>query len=169
MNDNQNQNSEGFPGEIFSQSEEIVRAYIENDLKNDDHWIRANALESISIAECSELIDIVISCLGDKHGWVRGKAAEVLGKFRAEEATIDIIKCIEKDDDVMVRLSAVWALGEIGDKRALEILGEVQSGKYSHDGQVSYLEVADLEDVIKNQLVNEAENSIKKIQSSDAG
>lgn len=167
MNDNNNQNSEGFPAELFSQSEEVVRAYIENTLKNDSHWIRANALEAISIAECNELIDIVIACLRDNHGWVRGKAAEVLGKFRAKDATIDIIKCIEEDNDVMVRLSAVWALGEIGDKRALEILSEVQSGKYSQDGQVPYLQVDDLADVIKKQLVNEAENSINKIQSSD--
>jgi HEAT repeat protein len=166
MTDNHKKKSEDFPAELFSQSEKQVRAYIENTLKNDSHWIRANALEAIAIAECNELADIVIACLHDKHGWVRGKAAEVLGKLRIRDATSEIIKCIE-DDDVMVRLSAVWALGEIGDISAIEKLKEVQSGKYSQDGHVSFMEIADLAEVMRMQLIKEAENSIRKIQSSD--
>jgi HEAT repeat protein len=71
--------------------------------------------------EYKERLAHFIALLSDDEEGNRWKAAEMLGRIRDDDAVEELIGTLW-DDDARVRLKAAWALGMIGDARAIPAL-----------------------------------------------
>lgn len=93
-----------------------------NTLKNRKDFEKINALTNPETF--NRAVDILIESTRDSVSWVRGNAAEALGKLKAKKAVKSLIKCLE-DEEQVVRVSAAEALGAIGDFSATSNLSEM--------------------------------------------
>jgi HEAT repeat protein len=64
-------------------------------------------------------ITYLIEALTDEHPLVRQNAAFSLGKTKRRKASKYLLGLLDKEDSIKVREMAIWALGEIKDKRAI--------------------------------------------------
>lgn len=107
------ENSAYLLGEIGAEARELTK----NTLKNGRMLDEINALTIPQVRE--KVVKRLIKALFDKDGWVRGNAADALGKIGHEKAVEPLIAAL-KDEDKVVRFSAAEALGELQDERAIE-------------------------------------------------
>jgi HEAT repeat protein len=68
--------------------------------------------------------DIFIGTLTDSRGYVRRASAEALGWIKDLAALDPLISALRQDEHFGVRLEAAWALGQLGDGRAVYPLVE---------------------------------------------
>lgn len=102
-------------GEIGAEAKQLSR----NTLRNMDQLRNMNALCDPSVLTKS--IDCLISETLNKETWVRGNAAEALGKIGDARGVEALIACL-KDKEEIVRYSSSEALGAISDKCATQAL-----------------------------------------------
>ena len=82
-------------------------------------------------------VEYLIAALKDKDSWVesRAAAARVLGEIAAKHAVKPLITVLMEDpqkDGINLYSRAAWALGSIGDKRAIEPLNSKLSSVDEH-------------------------------------
>lgn len=119
------ENSSYLLGEIGVEARELTK----NTLKNGKTLGEINALTIPQVRE--KVVKHLIKALFDKDGWVRGNAADALGKTGDKEAVEPLIAAL-KDEDKVVRFSAAEALGELQDERAIEpIIAVLKDGDWS--------------------------------------
>lgn len=104
-------------GQLEFNSQEAIDPLIEA-LKGNDKEIKKGACKVIRYIKDPKAIEPLIELLYDGNKMVRREASTTLS-LMGEEA-VDPLLAILNDDDWKVRGAAVWALGGIGDKRALE-------------------------------------------------
>jgi HEAT repeat protein len=86
--------------------------------------VRATATHSILYLPSEESVSLLLPLLLEKFPFVRKEAAYALGKTKNNLATESLLKILAKDKDFEVRGAAAFALGIIGDSRAIELLAE---------------------------------------------
>ncbi len=111
------ENSAYLLGELAVKANELAR----NTLKDDKTLAEMNPL--LDHGERTRVTKKLLKTLCDESGWVRGNAAEALGKLENSEA-ISALTVALKDNEKIVRYSAVEALGKIRDKQAGDVLIE---------------------------------------------
>lgn len=111
------ENSAYLLGEQAIKAKELAH----NTLKDDKTLSDMNPL--LDHDERVKVAKKLIKTLCDKSGWVRGNAAEALGKME-DRFAIHALKAALKDDEKIVRYSAAEALGKIKDKQASDVLIE---------------------------------------------
>lgn len=83
-----------------------------------------------ALGELGKRIDVPISSLieklGDENPRIRLQAVESLGKIKNGEAVQALLKLLEAETD---KYPIIWALGEIGDKRAISALNSLLASK----------------------------------------
>jgi len=79
-------------------------------------------LEDLVIEERGVIL--ISEGLKDKNSYVRRIIVQILGKKPKKEATEYLIEAL-KDEDKIVRIPAAWAIGEIGDSRAIPALKDI--------------------------------------------
>jgi len=90
-------------------------------LNNPDDFIRDNAAELLGWLNDKRAIPHLIKAL--KDSWVRESAVRSLGKLKAKEAVNDLVRiALNKEISDDTRKEAIVALGEIGDKKAVQAL-----------------------------------------------
>lgn len=94
-----------------------ANAISQNTLKNADQ-IEQQCVISKQ-ANWNAAISGLLACLSDEEPWVRGNAADALGKF-ADAMAVPQLEVALRDNDRIVRLSAAESLGQIADPRAIE-------------------------------------------------
>lgn len=95
---------------------------------NDKEWqVRRYAAEALGKIGDERAIEPLVSCLKDNDGDVRWKAIRSLGKMK--EAAIEPLIVIFGSEDWRIRTRVAEALGDIGDKRAVNILINALVGK----------------------------------------
>lgn len=85
-----------------------------------DSEIRESIVYALGFIGDKRAVDAVINVLGDRDeaARVRGQAAEVLAYLRDRQAVEPLLVTLE-EESVEIRFWAVFALGELGDRRAL--------------------------------------------------
>jgi HEAT repeat protein len=84
--------------------------------------IRATATHSILYLPSDESLSLLLPLLLEKFPFVRKEAAYALGKTKNKRASESLIKILQKDKDLEVRGAAAFALGLIGDPKAIDLL-----------------------------------------------
>ena len=108
--------------------ERVVSALI-SALDDPSPTIRLEAVESLSHLEAKEAVPGLIGRLADVDDEVRRAAVEALGKIADPKATEPLVAFVEQRIVTgRVPLNAIWALGNIGDDRALSILSRLREG-----------------------------------------
>lgn len=129
---------------------EVIEALFK-DLEDEDHTVRETGAyrlgelaaecfqlsrstlrddKSLSVTNClasettrNAVAQALIKLLCDQDPWVRGNAAEALGKLQDASAVEFLIKA-SQDEEAIVRFSAVEALGELKAEVAIDALIE---------------------------------------------
>jgi HEAT repeat protein len=91
-------------------------------LKDSSEIIRATATHSILSLNSVEACELLLPLLNEKVAFVRKETAYALGKTRNLKASEPLLKILLKDKDFEVRGAAAFALGLIGDAKAVEFL-----------------------------------------------
>jgi HEAT repeat protein len=100
------ENSAYIIGELALQA----RSLSSNTLKSSEQLKKINSLTDQR--HLDEVTSILIKTLQDTDAWVRGNAADALGKTGSLDALAPLAELIN-DDDKIVRYSATSAIGEI--------------------------------------------------------
>lgn len=96
--------------------------YILNALRSKDKKVKsASALVSGEL-RLKEAVPDLLHLLNDRNPSVKENATSALGKLRSFEAVEPIMKRIPKERNLEVKRELVYALGEIGDKKATPFL-----------------------------------------------
>ncbi|MEE2960365.1 MAG: HEAT repeat domain-containing protein [Myxococcota bacterium] len=90
--------------------------------KNGPQLLRTEAGKALLVAENPDFIEAFLSRLGNANPAIAEAAAHAMGVARCHRAIEPLIELFAKSDAITVQSEAAWALGEIGDERALEIL-----------------------------------------------
>lgn len=101
-------------------------ALTKNTLKSKRDIEQRNALAKPDVFE--RAVEALIKSTGDKVAWVRGNAAEALGKMKAQKAISNLLVCLDDDEQVVVS-SAAESLGLIGDHTATDKLTSLLNAK----------------------------------------
>jgi HEAT repeat protein len=91
-------------------------------LKDSSEIIRATATHSILSLSSDEAYELLLPLLNEKAAFVRKETAYALGKTRNIKGTESLLKILQKDKDIEVRGAAAFALGLIGDAKAVDFL-----------------------------------------------
>ena len=109
------ENSAYILGELALQA----RSLFSNTLKSSEQLMKINGLTDQR--HLDEVASILMETLQDTNSWVRGNAADALGKTGSRDALAPLAELID-DDDKIVRYSAVSAIGEINISEGIETL-----------------------------------------------
>lgn len=110
-----------------------VKTILQSALKNSDEWIRASAAYNLGLHRVTESLPDLLSALQDDAVSVRAKAAIALGRIGSAQAMLALMGAL---DDLLIRKQVVYALGEIGDSRAIPAL---RSCETTFDGGLKFL------------------------------
>ena len=109
------ENSAYILGEIAAEGNELAK----NTLKSNKQIEAMNALHKSEIRQ--RVIDGLVTALQDNEPWVRGNAAEALGKIGDKLIIPYLIKALG-DKNTLVRATAAEALGQFSDDHSTEVL-----------------------------------------------
>jgi HEAT repeat protein len=86
-------------------------------LKDAEQWVRRHAAESLGLIGDPEAVDAIVPLLHDENRLVRETAAEALGRIKDKRAVEPLLTM-----HLYGGSAVAWALGELGDTRAIEHL-----------------------------------------------
>jgi HEAT repeat protein len=98
-------------------------------LGDSDADVRLGALHAATRINSFTDVAAVIALISDGSSLVRRRAAETLGVFKNRDAVAGLIALASPDQesDSNVRAAAVWALGQIGDPAARDVIKDAES------------------------------------------
>jgi len=104
--------------------------------------IRREAIDSLVKLDSVDAVPALVARLEDEDVLVRRAAVDALGALADSRATEPLVAHIEgllqasvKDPTIQIPLNAIWALGNIGDNKALDVLSRLRD---STDPYISY-------------------------------
>ncbi len=99
-----------------------------------DENVQLAALHAATRINSFTNVEAVVALIGDPSSLVRRRAAETLGVMKAADAVAGLMVLAAESDeaDAQVRAAAVWALGQIGDPVAADVILAAQ-----HDSDAS--------------------------------
>ena len=86
--------------------------------------VRAGAAESLGIQNAVGSVQALLDLLEDPEAQVRRAAVDALGQIAHPDATLPLIAYVEAQETPP--LNALWALGEIGDSRSMDLLDRLR-------------------------------------------
>jgi HEAT repeat protein len=89
-----------------------------------DENVRLTALHAATRINSFQDVEAVVALVSDSSSLVRRRAAEALGVMKAEDAVAGLMALASPDQesDAGVRGAAVWALGQIGNAEARDVI-----------------------------------------------
>lgn len=94
-------------------------------LRDSNEIVRTTAAFSVIYLPSDEAAQVLLPLLADKSILVRKETAYALGKTRNQLAVQPLLQTLQTDKELEVKMSAVIALGEIGDIRAINELVKI--------------------------------------------
>lgn len=114
----------------YRQNFDSLLKFIKNTQDDD---LKALAIKTICVYKDSSVAPILLECLQDKNTnyRVRFSAADALGKIGGKNAfeALKYVVCDEDEKSAYVKESAVVALGNLGDSRAIDVFSSILSSK----------------------------------------
>ena len=91
------------------------------ELLNNDQpkEIRLNAIEALGKIEEDSSVEALVALLNEEDKEIKMAACDALGMIKNAKAAGHLIRILQDED---IRLTAIWALGNIGDKNAVPAL-----------------------------------------------
>lgn len=121
--------------------------------KTDDVDLKTLAIKTISVFKNKKALPLLLDCLRNKNSnyKVRFAAADSLGKIGDKTAfeTLRTVAVDEEEKSAYVKESAVVALGNLGDNRALDVFSSIISSKQIFLDKFSYLKERVVEAISK--------------------
>ncbi|MEE2751845.1 MAG: HEAT repeat domain-containing protein [Myxococcota bacterium] len=105
-------------------SDAVVQALIRG-LEDPVDEVRMRAAESLGILGDATAVVALLACLEDGNPRVRRAAIDALGVLGDERAVAPLMGLVEGAVDIP--LNAIWALGELGDSRTLDLLTRLRA------------------------------------------
>jgi hypothetical protein len=98
-------------------------------LSDPDENVQLAALHGATRINAFTNVEAVVALIGDPSSLVRRRAAETLGVMKAADAVAGLMVLAAESDeaDAPVRAAAVWALGQIGDPVAADVILAAQN------------------------------------------
>lgn len=96
-------------------------------LTDSESVIRLSAVESLAQLQDARAVPALIERLSDPHDKVQRAAVDALGKLRDPQTTEPLMAYVRDRTGDRIPLNALWALGNIGDNRAMELLSELRT------------------------------------------
>ncbi|MHA1218874.1 MAG: HEAT repeat domain-containing protein [Candidatus Heimdallarchaeaceae archaeon] len=90
--------------------------------------------------------DYLIDALENKNPNVRKNVIYLLGKFKEIKAVDPLLEILQNDDEELVKSQAMWALGEIGDKGATELILRILKDENSKNRTHAIFALKELKD-----------------------
>ena len=128
--------------ESFGLAEEGIFSFLVNSLQEDPPEIRQAAAYALGKLGDQQAVDPLRNALYDDHSGVRREALDSLILLESVEALIEALSHPDED----IRRSAVWAMYELKDPRALEPLIELLIDESSSVRQVACFALKELGD-----------------------
>ena len=98
-------------------------------LEDKDKWVRSEAIEALGKIGNKKAVDVLIKALDEEDKWIRERAVRALGEIGDKRAVMPIASVLlEHKFNDKLRVDAAYALGLIGDARALEALKKSSKG-----------------------------------------
>jgi HEAT repeat protein len=93
-------------------------------LSDGDSDVRLAALHAATRINSFTDVAAVVGLISDTSSLVRRRAAETLGVMKAADAVLGLMALADSDQesDAAVRAAAIWALGQIGDPAARDVI-----------------------------------------------
>jgi len=104
---------------------EAERNVLLRDLENPDHKVRRKAAQALGELKDESAVNPLIRCLDDEKWPVREASAEALGRLKDSSAIVGLVRRLKHDTSARARGAIAWALGEIGDVKAIDSLSEL--------------------------------------------
>lgn len=100
-------------------------------LGDGDVDVRLSALHAATRINSFTDVAAVVALISDSSSLVRRRAAETLGVMKAADAVAGLMALAtpEQESDTAVRAAAIWALGQIGDPAAREVILDAQGDR----------------------------------------
>ncbi|MBQ4645755.1 MAG: HEAT repeat domain-containing protein [Candidatus Gastranaerophilales bacterium] len=118
--------------------------------------LRALAIKTICVYKDSKAVGVLLECLQNKNSnyKVRFCAADALGKIGGKNTfeALTYVVCDEEEKSAYVKESAVVALGNLGDKRAIDVFSSIMSSKQIFLEKFSFLKERVVEALSKLNL-----------------
>jgi hypothetical protein len=98
-------------------------------LSDGDVSVRLKALHATTRINSFTDSASVVALIGDESALVRRRAAETLGVMKSEDAVAGllVLGSASTESDSAVRAAAIWALGQIGDPAARDVIIEAKT------------------------------------------
>lgn len=98
-------------------------------LADADESVRLKALHATTRINSFTDAASVVALIGDDSALVRRRAAETLGVMKSEDAVagLMVLGGASTESDASVRAAAIWALGQIGDAAAADVILEAKT------------------------------------------
>jgi len=102
---------------------ETLRKAISSIFTSGNAQIRINVIEAMPYLVPREMmIELLISCLHDNHVVIRWKSCQMLQQHPDPRATMPLMELLRTEKNADIRVTAVDALGKIGNARAISAL-----------------------------------------------
>jgi hypothetical protein len=101
-----------------------IKGELAQALADSEADVRLAALHAATHINAFTDVTAVVGLISDSSPLVRRRAAETLGVFKAADAVAALIELAkpEQESDDAVRTAAIWALGQIGDPAATDVI-----------------------------------------------
>ena len=118
-----------------------VQGELAQALADSEADVKLAALHAATHINAFTDVSAVVGLISDSSPLVRRRAAETLGVFKAADAVAGLIELAkpEQESDTAVRAAAIWALGQIGDPAATDVILDAQK-----DGDTSIRSAANV-------------------------
>jgi len=105
-------------------SDEVVQALV-RALEDPVDEVRMRAAESLGLLGDAGAVVALLACLEDGNPRVARAAIDALGLLGDDRAVAPLMALLEGKEQIP--LNAIWALGELGDSRTLDLLTSLRS------------------------------------------
>ena len=150
---------------ISFSSRESVTGMIQDAYNSDDEDWQVSALFSMGASANQRWEKQVVESLSSSSAALRSQAARAAGKLDLKDTAQDLMDLAEHDTDDEVRLSAVWALSDIGGARASEFIENLLDEAESPE-DIEFFEAA-LENLLESQMFDEFDLPFMEISEDD--
>lgn len=128
---------------IAYSSETAVRQFIEDAYYSQFEDLRVSALVAMGRSADIRWRRLVRAELSNPSSAMRAEAATACGELETKAALSDLLDLLN-DDEQVVRLSAIFALGRIGGQRARRALEAIAAGEDVYEAQAAEMALAEM-------------------------
>jgi len=128
---------------IAYSGETAVRQFIEDAYYASQEELRVSALIAMGRSADTRWRRLARAELGNPSPTIRAEAATACGELEAKAALPDLLELLD-DEEQIVRLSAIFALGRLGGQRARNALKTIAAGEDADEAQAAEMALEEM-------------------------